>query len=390
MSTVDIFERLLIAFVSLQGKMDSLLTDIELDLFTNRKVAETLKIGTIYLVLIAECYHRVRIEKIDSPENQALCFYIDIGDQEWFPCNEIYECDNKFIEFPAQAICFSLFGLEDFAENPNAKQHVEECLAGKSLIAEILTKENEYTTQMKSTDLDAKIQIILYDTSSEEDVQLNPMILEKICEKTVAPQLERSKFNPVYISYISDSGDIHCQLQNSRSSLHYISKLIHQLTDGDLELKQYRYVPKDVPNPTQNLYLIFDEAEKKWYRAAILPTGSRPERKLCKCVDYGMVLEVSHENIYRLDLLSAALSKYPAQAILIRLDKVSDYNENVVARLRGLLNPTAPVIAQIVSAGPIPYVIIFKRLEQMNVQCNINEHILMEQLLEKYVECETH
>lgn len=372
--------------------MESLLTDIELDLFTSRKVADSLKVGTIYLVLIAECYHRVRIEKIDLAENQALCFYIDIGDQEWFPCKGIYECDNKFIEFPAQAICFSLVGLEDFAENPNAKQHVEECLANKSLIAAILTKENEYTSQMKSTDMDAKIQIILYDTSSEEDVQLNPLILEKICEKTVAPQLERSKFNPAYISHVSDSGDIYCQLQSSRSSLHYISKLIHQLTDGDLELKQYRYVPKDVPSPTHNLYLIFDETEKKWYRAAILPIGSKNERnkpstdrkhEQCKCVDYGMVFEVLHENIYRLDLLSAALSKYPAQAILIRLHDVNNYNENVVARLRGLLNPTAPVIVQIASAGPIPYVNIHKRLEQMNILCNINDHIRMEQELEK-------
>lgn len=373
--------------------MDSLLTDIELDLFQNRKIAETLKIDSIYLVLIAECYHRIRIEKIDLNENQAFCFYIDIGDQEWFSCNEIYECDKKFIDFPAQAICFSLFGLEDFAENPNAKQHVDEYLAGKSLIAEILTNELEYTKQMESNDLDPKIQIILYDTSSDDDIQLNPLILEKICEKTVAPQLERLKLNSVIISYINDSGDIYCQLTNSKSSLHYINKLIHQLTEGGstLDFNQYRYVQSDVQNPIQNLYLIYDNDNDKWYRAAILPTKSVQNTKTIatktyesmKCVDYGMIKCVAHENIYRLDLLSAALSKYPAQAILVRLNDVQNYNENIVARLRGLFHSNASVIIQVVQISTIPYVNIYKRLEPMNVMCKINDAIRMEQELEK-------
>lgn len=98
-----------------------------------------------------------------------------------------------------------------------------------------------------------------------------------------------------------------------------------------------------------------------------------------------MTKSIEREHIYRLDLLSAALSLYPAQAILVRLNEISSYNENVIARLRGLLNATSTVMAQVVSGTTIPSVNIYKRLETTKVLCKINDTIRMEQELEKWV-----
>lgn len=163
-----------------QDKLDSLLTAIESDFFIRKQVANQILIGKIYLVLVSECWYRVRIERRDAAQNRALCFFIDAGDVDWFPINKIYHCDLKFVNFPAQAICLRLSGLEDFAENPNAKQNVDKYLAGKSLTAEILTKSDEYQLEVDSGDLGPKIRTILYDTSSDEDIHLNSLISKKI------------------------------------------------------------------------------------------------------------------------------------------------------------------------------------------------------------------
>lgn len=376
--------------------MDLIITDIEMSLLTNKQLATTISIGKYYLVSISECWYRVRIEKTNGTNNSALCFFIDVGDREWFSYDNIYHCDDKFLKFPAQAVCFSLVGLEDFGENPDVKQHLDEHLAGKILIGEILTKSEEYIAQEKSKELEAKIQIVLYDTSSDDDVQLNSLILENICESSTPPKLERIKCNEVYISYISDNGDTYCHLKKSRSGLHYISKLIHQLTESGLDYEQYRLSATSTSpsSTTKNLYLIHDKDDNKWYRASILsPTDHHHKdtvndgmkTKLCKCVDYGMIKCVESNNIYRLDLLSTALNKYPPQAILTKLNDIADFNKTVVARLRGLLNPNSLVIAEVIGSSVIPVVNIFKRLEPNKILCKINDTIRMEQELEKYL-----
>lgn len=317
----------------------------------------------------------------------ALCFLIDYGDEEWWSLDQIYEGDAKLFELPAQAVRFSLFNLEDFAENPHAKQEVDEYLAGKTLIAEVKSTQAEYMAQCESS-VDAKIKAVFYDTSSDEDLQLNKMILEKICEKVEPPQLQRSKWNPVCVSYISDGGDIYVQLYNDKgNTVHNIKQLIHRLTQNGIS-KQFIRTNGKAEN---ELYLIQDNNDLKWYRAVILPKKSINSSaaatddsiELCKYVDYGMTTFVPRENIYRLDLLSAALSKYPHQAIHVRLNDVTNYNAKIVARLRGLLCAGTPVLAQIANVtSMIPMVNICKRLEN-NILCKINDTIRMEQEIER-------
>lgn len=97
--------------------MDSIITDIELSLLTDKKQAQNIIPGHIYLVSITECWYRVRVDAVDHSKRRCHCFFIDVGDADWFSVEQIYVCDPKFQRFPAQAICFSLFGLEDFAGN---------------------------------------------------------------------------------------------------------------------------------------------------------------------------------------------------------------------------------------------------------------------------------
>lgn len=372
--------------LSFQAKLDSILDDIETELVSGgaKTVCSNLTVGKYCYITNPDCY-RVRIDKIDEVRRMALCFLVDYGDEEWWSIDQIYESDAKLFQLPSQAIRFSLFNLEDFAENPHAKQEVDEYLAGKTLIAEVKSTQSEYLAQCESS-VDAKIKAVFYDTSSDEDVQLNKVILEKICEKVEPPQLQRSKWNPVNVSHISDSGDIYVQLYNDKgNTVHNIKQLIHRLTQNGISKQFARINIKPSLNDytANELYLIQDPNDLKWYRAVILPRKSNDDTmELCKYVDYGMTKIVPRENIYRLDQLSVALSKYPHQAILVRLHDVTNYNATIISRLRGLLSAGTPHLAQIANlSSMIPMVNICKRLES-NILCKINDTIRMEQEIE--------
>lgn len=269
-------------------------------------------------------------------------------------------------------------------------------LANKVLIGEVLTKADDYARQDKSNDLDAKILIDLFDTSSLEDIRLQPLILNKICESISEPQLDRDrrKMNLVYISHVSDSGIIYCHLQSSRDSLHYINKVIHQLTATGSTSDKFRAAAKN-NGTNEGLYLVFDKIENRWYRATIMlnKIGKRsPQTEMVRCVDYGFELAIEMENIFVMETLSAALNKYPPQAIGMRLHEVHHYNESVIARLRGLLlpngftpnaSPDGNAIVVVIESTNIPVVNIYKRLAPDNILYRVNDTIQMEQELEK-------
>ena len=55
------------------------------------------------------------------------------------------------------------------------------------------------------------------------------------------------------------------------------------------------------------------------------------------CVDIGRTKSTNISKIFLIESLSMALSKFPAQAIKVRLHNIPDITPNIVARIRGLL-----------------------------------------------------
>lgn len=240
-------------------------------------------------------------------------------------------------------------------------QATDDGLAEKSLIAEISTKHDEFETN-------DSMQAISNDTSSDEkDVTIG------------APQLQWTECNNVNVSFITDTGDIYCHLTQSKNGLKHINESIRQLTDGTSDLGKYRYgVGGDV---TSRLYLIYNKCDDKWYRATILPSNSNEPSIQCFCIDYGWTKMNEREHIYLLDLLNPALSAHPAQTILVRLHEITTFNENVVQRLRGLLNTKSTVAVEVIDGSHIPMVDVYKRIESTKAVYKINDFIRMEQEL---------
>ena len=82
-----------------------------------------------------------------------------------------------------QAVLCYLWGLEELVDDPNAEQHskhIIDAIVGKTFIASLKSRPSSENPA---------VGVILYDTSTEEDLNMNTILLQKICKEASAPQL---------------------------------------------------------------------------------------------------------------------------------------------------------------------------------------------------------
>uniref|UniRef100_A0A1A9UVJ1 HTH OST-type domain-containing protein n=1 Tax=Glossina austeni TaxID=7395 RepID=A0A1A9UVJ1_GLOAU len=340
----------------------------------------------IYLISINDCWHRVRVEELDKNKGTALCFFIDFGDTDWLPVDQLYICEAKFLCLPAQAVPFSLYGLEDFEQNPFACKHLDELLPTKSVVGKIFTKEGEFNTaNLKSYN---KIQVVIFDTSTQDDINLNHLLLDNICNNTPAPEIRKHTVNNVLVTDVTDSGDIYVQLRSPE--VKYLQKLLQQIVASKFKREQHKVTVDDLKR--SNLLLICEEngdssgdGNIKWYRGALIDsTHCLPDDgyyNVCY-VDYGIVRRTNMSKIFLLESLSVALSKFPAQAIKVRLHNIPTIANKIVARIRGLLPINCEALVKLAVPGATPMVTIYTRLEASGTLCTVNDAIRIEHELE--------
>lgn len=73
-----------------------------------------------------------------------------------------------------------MWGLEDFADDPNAVHHITNTIVGKTLIAAV---------KCHSKPKNPGVGIVLYDTSTDEDLNMNTVLIENISKDVMAPEL---------------------------------------------------------------------------------------------------------------------------------------------------------------------------------------------------------
>lgn len=347
------------------------MVDIEMDLMHEKNRPTTLEVGHFYLA--ATVYtHRVRLVREDAANAQCLCFCIDSGFEEWFPTDQILVCRPEFIKFPAQAICLSLFGLNDCAGHPNAAACLKQTLADKSLIADVLSFQIDYEDQLGDANQTACIKVILYDTSSTIDVQLNDVLLNEIRDYTLAPTLASTHLNDVTIAHISDSGDILCNLRSHTDCMQFVQSCIARLVATNRAPQRFGNTVEAV-NP-QALYLVRDPVDGQFYRAKIVQHTNEQYQMLC--VDVGKLMTVDKENIHCLD--SIVLGQFPFQAIVCRLADVGVLNVQMVDQLRAYLKcGTEAMVKVIAPLELVPKVKIFMRIENGPLIC-VNNSLQLE------------
>lgn len=159
-------------------KMDDLMTTIEQAMALEKKKPKKITTGEYYLVQINECWHRARVEAIERAEGACQCFFIDIGGTSSVPIDKIYTCNPSYLKLPSQAVLFTLQGLQDISDNATIESYLQEHVSGKVLIADVHTAKREYEAKDDDTAGygDKPIRITLYDTSTDENVDINAVL----------------------------------------------------------------------------------------------------------------------------------------------------------------------------------------------------------------------
>ncbi|KAG5673479.1 hypothetical protein PVAND_003523 [Polypedilum vanderplanki] len=359
-SPTDISARLIGSDYS--DALDKLLNDIEIIMMSKKEKPTEIKVNYVYLTSIAECWHRIRVVEINDKEVNVIC--IDNGDYEWISIDDIYVCKQEFLTIAPQAFKVSLFGLEEFESGLNLTQLFEP-LNYKSLVAEIMMTKEAYDTNK------SKIKMILYDTSTDEDINLNESLMNSILQSVTTPTLSQKDSNQIIITNIGEDG-IFCQLSNSSA---HIQQLINNISKE--ELAQYRGLYAD-KSDKKKVYLIYDGRLKNWFRARIEKLMDS-DSHLMYTIDHGYKTLVNVQDIYRLDKVSYVLSLYPSQVLKFGLFNVPFTEENR-KRLLGLLPIGRSALAKVVtmSANNIPQVNLFVYIthNSESLMCNINEQFV--------------
>lgn len=332
-----------------------MVADYELKLSTGEKkekVASNIRIGGFYFTTYTEKNRvrvmRIQIADVEESRRKAQCYFIDLGEDEWVSFDRIYVLDPTMLEIPAQAIRFSLADLDVFNDAEIEDEAINQ-LFNNHLIAEIRTAEDEFLCGGTGS-----IKAIFYLKSNGNKINLNLKIAITASKYFEPIELEEDRLMNATITHVNDFGIIHCHLCEE-NAIPYICQLIKQVT----KRIDPKYHAKDLS--TGNIYLVYDEYDKAWYRAMLMSMEHSGDH-LFKFIDYGMVGRVNIKNVYQLKELSGVLNAFPQQFVAVRLSNAEQTPEFIKC-LQGHLQKGDVVSMDVIKKNIIPSVKIWKRID---------------------------
>ncbi|ELW69847.1 Tudor domain-containing protein 7 [Tupaia chinensis] len=149
-------------------------------------------------------------------EDITVC-YVDYGFSENIEKSKAYKLNSKFCSLSFQATKCRLAGLEVLSDDPDLVKVVESLTCGKIFAVEILAK----------TDVPL---VVLYDTSGEDDININATCLKAICDKALEVRLQvDAMYTNVKVTNICSDGTLYCQVPCK--GLSKLNDLLHKIED---------------------------------------------------------------------------------------------------------------------------------------------------------------
>ncbi|KAM5299327.1 tudor domain-containing protein 7 [Ctenodactylus gundi] len=159
----------------------------------------------------------LRAQVISAEENKIKVCYVDYGFSENVEKNKAYKLNPKFCSLSFQATKCKLAGLEVLNDDPNLVKVVESVTCGKIFAVEILDKAD--------TPL-----VVLYDTSGEDDININATCLKAICDRSLEVHLQvDALYTNVKVTNICSDGTLYCQVPCK--GLNKLNDLLHVIED---------------------------------------------------------------------------------------------------------------------------------------------------------------
>ncbi|XP_071440811.1 tudor domain-containing protein 7B-like [Hetaerina americana] len=385
---------------------DDMAAEMEMFYMDGGPVAENLTPGQFYALQVDKCWHRVEVIEVveveDSNEKAsrfANCFFVDNGDDDdMIEVSKFRVLDARFTKLPCQAVQSRLTGLEDCPLDIEGL--LVERIIGRNLVARPAPGSLEDVGDGRPYP-----SLTLYDTSTDENVNLNEVLLEKILSSATPPSLVKNgKIQETYVPYISKTGALFVQIPSG--IFDYLTKTIDDYSSNiiaDGEFDSGKVTAGVTAVFEDRMYLAKYAEDMSWYRAVKDSNnpGLEDGKIWVKFVDYGNCELTSLKDLVLLPP-GHPLCRLPHQAIECRLHSMPDdlhFSSKGLKRCREIVTPEEPVLLRVISRptdnnGRIKYEVveIFKRVQPDNLLASVSTTLSVEEgAFEKIDEegCET-
>ncbi|XP_053485196.1 tudor domain-containing protein 7B isoform X1 [Ictalurus furcatus] len=165
-----------------------------------RKPLISLSSGQLTAAIAEEEEEILRAQVCEVKSDKVKVYYVDHGFSDVISKSKLLELHEKFFKLPFQATKCKLAGVEAFAQEPAVLKKFDSMASGKILLAEILERE------------DIPL-MVLYDTSQEDDININASCLKALQEKSFESPLQiNSAYMNVSVTSVCSDGMFYCQL----------------------------------------------------------------------------------------------------------------------------------------------------------------------------------
>ncbi|KAM9262716.1 tudor domain-containing protein 7 isoform 4-T4 [Morus bassanus] len=178
--------------------------------------AQSLRVGQLVAVHAEEdAWLRARIVSLE--DNRIKVCYVDHGFSEFVESHSVYKLQKQFNSLPFQAAKCKLAGLEFFCDDPVLVKTVESQTCSKIFAVEILEKS------------DIPL-LVLYDTSGEDDININATCLKALYDKSLELHLQvDALYTNVRVTSVFSDGSLYCQVPSK--GLSRLSEILQKLED---------------------------------------------------------------------------------------------------------------------------------------------------------------
>ncbi|XP_068448627.1 tudor domain-containing protein 7A [Clinocottus analis] len=145
---------------------------------------------------------RAQVIAIIAP-NKVKVYYVDYGFSVETSGTNLLELHQDFLSLPFQAIFVGLAGLEAFSSYPPVLSSLDKLIVGKIMLMETLESCQQNETPV----------VVLYDTSQDDDININSTCLKTLQDLTMSnPLTVNATYPDVRVTNVCADGVIYCQL----------------------------------------------------------------------------------------------------------------------------------------------------------------------------------
>ncbi|XP_061490188.1 tudor domain-containing protein 7 isoform X2 [Rhineura floridana] len=212
------------------------------------------KVGQVVAVpAVEDAWLRAQI--ISTEGDRTKVCYVDYGFSEIIENTRVYKLAKHFFSLPFQASKCRLAGLEAFCDDPAMVKTVESQTCGKIFAVEILEKSEIPL-------------VVLYDTSGEDDININATCLKTLLDKSLELHLQvDTLYRNVQVTNVCSDGTLYCQVPSN--GMTKLSEVLQKLEN----YFHHKVTEYSVSLPYCGMICLFN-CKGKWARVEITSVHS--------------------------------------------------------------------------------------------------------------------